>query len=362
MLNKTWNGLHPSSALNLYRVLIRPKLDYGSWIFSNSRKIQDLDKIQYRCLRICIGAMKSTPTNVLLLESEEMPLEIRRKLLCDKYILKNIINNESVLNYKLMEIWRCIDRSTYWINKKVPDILTSFQFLKDYRKFNVVHGVHPYYEKLYYNKRTIVVKKEYKKWIEHDGPNSIILYTDGSRNNVSHRVGCAIWIEKEKIPICYKLPEFISIYSAELIAIREAVRIAKMNKYKKTMILTDSLSCVNKLEKFMNTIEFEEKIYFEILNDIEIITGMGNNINIGWVQGHIGVEGNEKADELAKTASVSGQEYNKLKQRRDGKKYGEKHRKEKEGITNYIMTVYRLNHGLRSLKMKKEVLLSPSVG
>ncbi|XP_026475063.1 uncharacterized protein LOC113378715 [Ctenocephalides felis] len=137
----------------------------------------------------------------------------------------------------------------------------------------------------------------------------------------------------------------------ELIAIREAVRIAKMNKYKKTMILTDSLSCVNKLEKFMNTIEFEEKIYFEILNDIEIITGIGNNINIGWVQGHIGVEGNEKADELAKIAS-----------RRDGKKYGEKHRKEKEGITNYIMTVYRLNHGLKSLKMKKEVLLSPSVG
>ncbi|XP_026475555.1 uncharacterized protein LOC113380589, partial [Ctenocephalides felis] len=39
--------------------------------------------------------------------------------------------------------------------------------------------------------------------------------------------------------------------------------------------------------------------------------GIGNNINIEWVQGHIGVEGNEKADELAKTASVSGQEYNK---------------------------------------------------
>ncbi|XP_026471724.1 uncharacterized protein LOC113376008 [Ctenocephalides felis] len=203
-------------------------IDYGSWIFSNSRKIQDLDKIQYRCLRICIGAMKSTPTNVLLLESGEMPLEIRRKLLCDKYILKNIINNESVLNYKLMEIWRSIDRSTYWINKKVP----------------------------------------------------------------------------------------------ELIAIREAVRIAKMNKYKKTMILTDSLSCVNKLEKFMNTIEFEEKIYFEILNDIEIITGIGNNINIGWVQGHIGVEGNEKADELAKTASRrDGEEVWRETSQRKGRHY-----------------------------------------
>lgn len=54
LLYKTRYGMY------LYKVLIRPVFDYGYMIF-------------------CIGVMKSTPSDVLLLESGEMALSIRTK-------------------------------------------------------------------------------------------------------------------------------------------------------------------------------------------------------------------------------------------------------------------------------------------
>ena len=35
--------------------------------------------IQYKCLRLCTGAFKSTPINILLITNKEKPLEIKRK-------------------------------------------------------------------------------------------------------------------------------------------------------------------------------------------------------------------------------------------------------------------------------------------
>ncbi|XP_026471465.1 uncharacterized protein LOC113375733 [Ctenocephalides felis] len=99
MLNGTWWGSHPISALKLYKTLFRPIFDYGCLVWNNSKTCKKLDKLQYRCLRICMGAMLSTPTNALLVESREMPLELRRQFLCDKFVLKNL----SIENSRFIE-------------------------------------------------------------------------------------------------------------------------------------------------------------------------------------------------------------------------------------------------------------------
>ncbi len=50
--------------------------------------LEKLDKIQFRALRISIGAVKTTPTNALLVEAYELPLYLRRSKLSLVYWVK----------------------------------------------------------------------------------------------------------------------------------------------------------------------------------------------------------------------------------------------------------------------------------
>ncbi len=41
--------------------------------------LEKINRLQYRALRVCIGAIKSTPINAILIETGELPLKLRRK-------------------------------------------------------------------------------------------------------------------------------------------------------------------------------------------------------------------------------------------------------------------------------------------
>ena len=65
----------------LYRALIRSRLDYGCEAYDsacNSLKAK-LDSVQCFALRLCVGALHTTPLHVLQVMCEEWPLYIRRR-------------------------------------------------------------------------------------------------------------------------------------------------------------------------------------------------------------------------------------------------------------------------------------------
>lgn len=55
-------------------------LDYGCIVFQSAATsmLKELDKIQYKALRLLTGAIRSTLTAALQIETWEMPLELRR--------------------------------------------------------------------------------------------------------------------------------------------------------------------------------------------------------------------------------------------------------------------------------------------
>ncbi|KAI8430029.1 hypothetical protein MSG28_000473 [Choristoneura fumiferana] len=83
-------GSHPYSQKLLYNAIIRSHFDYGSFLLEPCSKLAlaKLDRIQARCLRIITGAMKSSPTKALQIES---------KFECIFYLFPDVVTKENFM-------------------------------------------------------------------------------------------------------------------------------------------------------------------------------------------------------------------------------------------------------------------------
>ena len=83
-------GVDRKVLLNLYRTIIRSKLDYGSIIYGSARKsyLEMLDPIHHQGLRLALGAFRTSPSESLLAEANEPSLYNRRLKLSMQYALK----------------------------------------------------------------------------------------------------------------------------------------------------------------------------------------------------------------------------------------------------------------------------------
>ena len=70
------------------------------------------------------------------------------------------------------------------------------------------------------------------------------------------------------------------------------------------MIFTDSMSAIQALKG--NIENTEDKILFEIKYLLHKLEQLGYEVQIFWIPSHIGIEGNEKVDSLAKRACKEG--------------------------------------------------------
>ena len=84
-----WGG-DRTVLLNLYRSLIRSKLDYGSIVYGSARKyyLKSLDTLHHQGLRLALGAFCTSPIECLYTESNEPSLYIKREKLSFQYVTK----------------------------------------------------------------------------------------------------------------------------------------------------------------------------------------------------------------------------------------------------------------------------------
>ncbi|XP_067139087.1 uncharacterized protein [Centruroides vittatus] len=129
---------------------------------------------------------------------------------------------------------------------------------------------------------------------------SFSVFTDGSKNNDG--VGCAFVVYHGNLEVYNfsdRLGNTCSAFQAELWAILKAIKWSN-EELRNTNInlFTDSSSSLQAIHNF----NWGHPIVNEILREM---TKNVNRFSVVWIGGHSGVLGNERADELARTASVS---------------------------------------------------------
>ena len=80
VLSRTEWGADRTTLLNIYRSLVRSKLDYGCIVYGSASKtsLAKLDPVHNQGLRLRLGAFRSSPVESLYVKAYEPPLEIRR--------------------------------------------------------------------------------------------------------------------------------------------------------------------------------------------------------------------------------------------------------------------------------------------
>ena len=144
----------------------------------------------------------------------------------------------------------------------------------------------------------ITEAKEYKE-------QTIQVYTDERKNEHEVGSGVAIFVGKElAVKLKFKLDNRRSNNQAEQLATVKALEVIKStniteNSPRTVTIFTDSIITLDSLKNVNNNSCLIE----EIRKRISILEGSHWTIEFSWAKAHVGIYGNELADQLAKAAS-----------------------------------------------------------
>ncbi|KAI8439824.1 hypothetical protein MSG28_013491 [Choristoneura fumiferana] len=113
-LSGVWWGAHPYCQKLVYNAVIRSQFDYGSLVIEpcNKNALKKLDLIQAKCLRITLGAMKSSPKIAMQVECLDPPLSLRRQYLADRFIFKACSISNHPLLPRLEELSQEVSENT----------------------------------------------------------------------------------------------------------------------------------------------------------------------------------------------------------------------------------------------------------
>ena len=322
--NHKW-GADRIMLLRYYSMIIRSKLNYGAIFYSTASKtlLNSLNVIQNTCIRIAIGARKTSPISSLQVESNIMPLSLHRDYLMCQYFfrLRELPKNVNVA-IKLNQ-YEAFEENRYkYPIRPPPLVVRATEILK---KFNyptvnesslnsLVSPMPPWFEEtsyintffdddnvseLGYLKAATVFN--YFKYEIYS--NYCEIYTDGSKLQVPNSTSAAFIIYEDKYKIIQKfhLPSHTSILGAELYAIHAALNHMKQNFVMKNGIVlySDSLSGIKLIKNR------QPKNYVELVFKIQNLIIELNQFcptRLQYIPAHKEITGNELVDKLAKEA------------------------------------------------------------
>ena len=319
-------GSDPKVLLMLYKSLIRSKLEYGGFLLFPSKEahLNELEKVQNSAVRLSLGYQCTTPINVML---EKIPyLKFRFEFLCYKYLLKNLSVTENLTLESIEALLEISENPIYESNFEKSLILNCFEkcwfrngiiFQSDsFFKFkNPYLDMFASFDCSQAEGFEILQSNDPKaKFVElFSNPETIDIFTDGSKIESSNKscVGFSAFSHSQFFTQAFKVPDESSIFTAESLAIKFTLKKIidnyKTNEYhnKEIRIFTDSKSVIDSLCK-PKGLTYESPIIVQLRCLLCKIKNLQIKVKLYWIPAHVGIHGNEKADESAKEAATKG--------------------------------------------------------
>ena len=314
-LSSTEWGADQDILMRTYKLIVRPKLDYGSIVYSSgsAAALRSLDAVANEAMRISTGAFKTTPIDSLNIVANEPPLSMRREELTMRYFFrcKYAIQNpsyQSVVNPALEVFFESRPTVIPPLIMRAKDALSRYNI--------TTQPVLPYKTQTAYswtlNRPSIdlsmkevfqkrlknVVPQPYFRELIHNYYSSCVqIYTDGSK--CADGVGAAAVIVGERSSSA-TLPRTASIFSAEVHAISIACTLIEQHQSNNFAICTDSLSSLQGLAHMEPKNHAVKRLQLKIHELLEA----GKRISLIWVPSHCNISGNEAADKAARQAAA----------------------------------------------------------
>ena len=306
-------GADRAVLLKMYSSLIRPILEYACQILDGpaNTAVNSLESVQNACLRVATGALRTSPVMSLQVESNVVPLFIRRWELTIRYALKvfGMANHpcQSLIDgtHSLPDIeWDYMKRiSGFPLYERFTHASRNLRFEPPHDVVVKVSTIPEWkrhkleFRKLFDQKKATMLNEEVKQAFgefqnEHNGYQYI--FTDGSKNEAG--VGCAFVHGN----VCQqtKLKGAYSIFTAEAVALLQALQYVTLHRLSYSVICTDSMSVLLALQSDNSN----HPLLFDIKDALHGLVDGGLSCIILWVPGHCGLTGNETADYQAKHA------------------------------------------------------------
>ena len=305
--HSSW-GADKKTLTLLYKSLVLSKLRYGCEVYCTNETITEaLNKIQNEALRIISGAFKSSPIASLQVDCEMLPFDLEvMQSSCRHYIrLKQEPESPPMQIMK-----NALENRTGWTFRKQIQSVLGETCEEDIMVKELAEEPHPPPPwRLIEAKICEGIKEEktmnmltlpyaFKEHAEcHKSYRT--MYTDGSKNE--YGVGSTVVVPSISLSNSHTLQSDASIFSAEALAIELALRLIDTLPNDRYIIYSDSRSVLTALKQFQPKNTLIQKIR-EWINYIESTSE--KKIELCWIPAHVGLQGNEQADRIAKKATT----------------------------------------------------------
>ena len=307
-------GADRQSLLHIYRATTRAQLDYGCQIYASAptRYLQKLDAVHHQGIRICTGAFRSSPVPSLLAEASEMSLEDRRQQLIIQLFFRqqripelspSVTTRDPSYDARFQENphskpFGTLARELIRLNNVpaptiIPESVPSFSPWNLAKlSIHLVCNFNTTKRKADYPPQ--ILKQIFMDHLQTAHRNTLHIYTDGSKSDT----GVGLGVYREGASISKRVADSATNFTAELMAILEALKNVNVVQPWNITILTDSLSCIQEISNLYSPNPIVQNIQNMLLNIYNMRT-----VTFCWTPAHIDIEGNERADKLAKDAT-----------------------------------------------------------
>ena len=256
-----WLLCHLRTRAQVVGVLMRFTIDYGCIIYGAAAQtsLQKMDRLQFRALPVCTGATKTTPTNALLIEAGETPLELRRDKMSLAYWIK--LKGSRGQNPAAQVIQSCWEYSRFqrrgfgWTGNEWAKKYGIYDL--DFTQLSPVSVVPPWiYPEAKVDMNVSDMKKKWRQsevgertseYLRTRCYNYLQIFTDGSRNTKGY-VGAGVYIPEFGVHILKRLSNNLSVFTAEMVAAIFSLHWVEEVRPDRVVICTDSVSILESIQ------------------------------------------------------------------------------------------------------------------